>query len=144
MLMSIKIMLFWDVTQCTSSVNDGYQFFEGPHSLRLQGKKNISASVFNVDLSWRWRQQFLPNRWCPSTRLRGVTFKKTLILIYVIEQFYLQHAVQGFFWWLISLNTSLKRMLWTCKLVEVVRFLICIRVVPISNLDWDPVNTTFS
>jgi hypothetical protein len=50
MTMSINIMTFWDETQYTSSVIDGYERFRGTCHLHLQGKRNISASVFNVDL----------------------------------------------------------------------------------------------
>lgn len=47
-MMSVKITSFLDVAQCTSSVIDGYERFKGTCYLHLQGKRYISASVFNV------------------------------------------------------------------------------------------------
>jgi hypothetical protein len=51
MTMSIKITAFWDVTKCTSNVIDGYERFGGTCCLHLQGKRNIYACAFNVDLT---------------------------------------------------------------------------------------------
>jgi hypothetical protein len=58
---------------------------------------------------WRWRQHWPPKRWCPTTKLHGVTNQKTSPLVLGLHNFPRRIRVTFLKVWMMSLYLQLKQ-----------------------------------